>query len=61
MRVLRRGPERLDLDLDVGPGGSLLVVQRALLIYRASIDGRPAPPLPSDRCTMTISVHWPNL
>jgi len=45
VRVLRRGPERLDLDLDVGPGGSLLVVQRALLIYRATIDGRPAPSL----------------
>jgi hypothetical protein len=45
VRVLRRGPESLDLDLDVGPGGSLLVVQRALLIYRAAIDGRPAPPL----------------
>jgi hypothetical protein len=45
VRVLRRGPERLDLDLDVGPGGSLLVVQRALLIYSASIDGHPAPPL----------------
>jgi hypothetical protein len=44
VRVLRRGPERLDLDLDVGPGGSLLVVQRALLIYRASIDGHPAAP-----------------
>jgi hypothetical protein len=47
VRVLRQGPESLDLDLDVGPGGSLLVVQRALLIYRATIDGRPAPPLES--------------
>ncbi|HVR08677.1 MAG TPA: hypothetical protein VMW75_11580, partial [Thermoanaerobaculia bacterium] len=45
VRVLRQGPESLDLDLDVGPGGSVLVVQRALLIYRAIIDGRPAPPL----------------
>jgi hypothetical protein len=44
VRVLRQGPERLDLDLDVGPGGSLLVVQRALLLYRATVDGRPAPP-----------------
>ncbi|HEY6321967.1 MAG TPA: hypothetical protein VJA16_10450 [Thermoanaerobaculia bacterium] len=44
VRVLRREPERLDLDLDVGQGGSLLVVQRALLIYRSSIDGHPAPP-----------------
>ena len=45
VRVLRQGPESLDLDLDVGPGGSLLVVQRALLLYRATIDGRQAPPL----------------
>jgi hypothetical protein len=47
VRVLREGPESLDLDLDVGAGagGSLLVVHRALLIYRATIDGRPAPPL----------------
>ncbi len=44
VRVLHQGPESLDLELDVGPGGSLLVVQRALLIYRAAIDGRPAPP-----------------
>jgi hypothetical protein len=45
VRVLSEGPESLDLDLDVGAGagGSLLVVQRALLIYRATIDGRPAP------------------
>jgi hypothetical protein len=43
VRVLRRGPESLDLDLDVGPGGSVLVVQRAQLIYRAAIDGRRAP------------------
>ncbi|HLX07540.1 MAG TPA: hypothetical protein VKY89_06720 [Thermoanaerobaculia bacterium] len=45
VRVLREGPESLDLDLDVGPGGSVLVVQRALLIYRATLDGRPSPPL----------------
>ena len=44
VRVLRQGPEALDLDLDVGPGGSLLVVHRALLIYRAAIDGHPAAP-----------------
>jgi hypothetical protein len=41
VRVVRRGPESLDLDLDVGPGGSVLVVQRAKLLYRATIDGRP--------------------
>jgi hypothetical protein len=42
VRVVRRGPESLDLDLDVGLGGSVLVVQRAKLLYRATIDGRPA-------------------
>jgi hypothetical protein len=48
VRVLRQGPESLDLDLAVGAGGSLLVVQRALLIYRATIDGRPAPLVPAN-------------
>jgi hypothetical protein len=43
IRVLHKRTESLDLDLEVGAGGSLLVVQRALLIYRATIDGRPAP------------------
>jgi hypothetical protein len=31
------------MDVDVGSSGSLLVVQRALLIYRATIDGRLTP------------------
>jgi hypothetical protein len=44
VRVLRQGPESLDLDLDVGPGGSVLVVQRALLMYRATLDGKPMLP-----------------
>jgi hypothetical protein len=43
VRTLRRGPESLVMDLDVGSTGSLLVVQRALLIYRATIDGRLTP------------------
>jgi hypothetical protein len=43
VRILRRGPESLLMDVDVGSSGSLLVVQRALLIYRATIDGRLTP------------------
>lgn len=42
VRVLRRRPESLDIAVDVGAGGALLVVQRARLLYRATIDGRPA-------------------
>jgi hypothetical protein len=42
VRVLREGPERLDLDVEAGSGGAVLVVQRARLLYRATIDGRPA-------------------
>jgi hypothetical protein len=43
VRVLHKGPESLDLDLDVGAGGSVLVVQHTHLIYRAEIDGRRSP------------------
>jgi hypothetical protein len=48
VRVLREGPESLDLDLDVGAGGSLLVVQRAQLIYSATLDGKPVPLVPAN-------------
>ncbi len=41
-RVTRRGPEALEVEVEVGEGGSVLVVQRAKLLYRAAIDGRPA-------------------
>jgi hypothetical protein len=43
VRVLQRGPERIDLDTVVGDGGSILVLQRALLLFQATIDGAPAP------------------
>ncbi|HVT57362.1 MAG TPA: hypothetical protein VHR45_03095 [Thermoanaerobaculia bacterium] len=41
-RVLRRGPESLEVEVEVGRGGSVLAVQRALLLYRATVDGAPA-------------------
>ncbi|HEX6902016.1 MAG TPA: hypothetical protein VF789_20025 [Thermoanaerobaculia bacterium] len=41
-RVFRRGPEILEIETAAGPGGALLVVQRANLLFQAQIDGRPA-------------------
>jgi hypothetical protein len=42
VRVLSEGPESLDLDVEAAAGGAVLVVQRARLLYRATLDGRPA-------------------
>lgn len=41
-RVLRRAPESLEIETAAGPGGALLVVQRANLLFKAEIDGRSA-------------------
>jgi hypothetical protein len=42
VRVLSRGPEQIELDAAVDNGGSILVVQRAILLWEATIDGQPA-------------------
>ncbi|MFP5289354.1 MAG: hypothetical protein ACLGI9_26710, partial [Thermoanaerobaculia bacterium] len=39
---MREGPERIELDVTAGPGGSLLVVQRSAHLWEAEIDGKPA-------------------
>lgn len=41
-RIVRQGPESLEIEVEAGPGGSLLVAQRARLLYKAEIDGKPA-------------------
>jgi hypothetical protein len=41
-RLLHRGPEEMEIEATAGPGGSLLVVQRANLLFKAEVDGRPA-------------------
>lgn len=41
VRLLPRGPEEMEIETR-SPGGSLLVVQRANLLFKATIDGRPA-------------------
>ena len=42
-RIAKEGPESLEIDVDAGPGGSVLVVQRAYFLYRATLDGKPVP------------------
>ncbi|MFP5285857.1 MAG: hypothetical protein ACLGI9_08980, partial [Thermoanaerobaculia bacterium] len=41
-RILRRGPESYEIEADVRPGGAVLVLQRANLLFKATVDGRPA-------------------
>ena len=40
----------MEIEATAGPGGSLLVVQRANLLFKATIDGRPA-------SVVTANVH----
>ena len=39
---MKEGPERIELDVTAGPGGSLLVVQRSAHLWEAEIDGKPS-------------------
>jgi hypothetical protein len=47
-RMVRRGPESLEIAADVGAGGSVLLLQRAYLLWSATIDGRPAAVQPAN-------------
>lgn len=40
-RITLRGPEELEIEVEAGPGGSVLLVQRAHHLWRATVDGRP--------------------
>jgi hypothetical protein len=55
-RLLKEGPERLEIEADAGPGGSVLVVQRAYLLYQATVDGRPAPVLTANLHRLGVEV-----
>ena len=41
-RILRRGPESYEVEAVAEKGGGLLVLQRANLLFQATVDGRPA-------------------
>jgi hypothetical protein len=55
-RILRRGPESLEIEAEAGPGGALLVVQRANLLFKATIDGRPAKVLTANAHRVGVQV-----
>jgi hypothetical protein len=55
-RLLKEGPERLEIEVDAGPGGSVLVVQRAYLLYKANVDDRPAPVLTANLHRLGVEV-----
>jgi hypothetical protein len=55
-RVVRRGPESLEIETAAGPGGALLVVQRANLLFEATIDGRPAEVLTANAHRIGVPV-----
>jgi hypothetical protein len=55
-RVLRRGPESLEIESAAGPGGALLVVQRANLLFEATIDGEPAEVLTANAHRIGVQV-----
>ncbi|HEV2851480.1 MAG TPA: hypothetical protein VHC97_01630 [Thermoanaerobaculia bacterium] len=55
-RLLRRGREEMEIAAAAGPGGALLVVQRANLLFKATIDGRPARVLTANTHRIGIEV-----
>jgi hypothetical protein len=55
-RIVKQGPERLEIDVDAGPGGSVLVVQRDCLLYEAKLDGRPTPVLTANLHRLGVEV-----
>lgn len=57
-RVLRLqdGPERIEVDVEAGPGGSLLVVQRSQHLWQAEIDGQPAEIVPANLYRLGVEV-----
>jgi len=55
-RVVKAGPERLEVEVDAGPGGSLLVVQRSWGLFKALLDGRKTTVLSANLQRMGVEV-----
>ena len=56
VRMLREGPERMELEVEAGPGGGLLVVQRSIHLWEAEIDGNPAEVVPANLYRLGLEV-----
>ncbi|HWM92999.1 MAG TPA: hypothetical protein VN493_19705 [Thermoanaerobaculia bacterium] len=57
-RVLRmkEAPERMELEVEAGPGGGFLVVQRSTHLWEAEIDGQPAEVVPANLYRIGLEV-----
>lgn len=54
--IEKEGPESLEVDVEAGPGGSVLVVQRAYMLYSAKLDARPVPVLTANLHRLGVEV-----
>jgi hypothetical protein len=55
-RILSAAPEALEIETDAGTGGSLLVVQRADLLFEAIVDGQPVPVVTANGFRLGVEV-----
>jgi hypothetical protein len=55
-RIVRQGPESLEVEAVAGPGGSVLVVQRSHLLYKAEVDGNEAEVLTANLHRLAVEV-----
>lgn len=55
-RILQNEAERVEIETEVGQGGSYLVVQRANLLLEATIDGKPVPVDTANLFRLTVEV-----
>ena len=55
-RIVRQGPESLEVEAEAGPGGSLLVVQRSHVLYKAEVDGKEATVLTANMYRLAVEV-----
>ncbi len=55
-RIVKQGPESLEIEAVAGPGGSLLVVQRSHILYKAEVDGRKSEVLTANLHRLGVEV-----
>lgn len=55
-RIVKKGPESLEVEAVAGPGGSLLVVQRSHGLFKAEVDGKEAEVLTANLHRLGVEV-----
>jgi hypothetical protein len=56
VRMMKQGPERMELEIEAGKEGGFLVVQRSQHLWEAKIDGRPAEIVPANLYRLGLQV-----